>query len=74
MPAMLQSKAMSLWASLSGSGCRRCKDLINIPEDAVLRTVIVVALLLDGRGMEEDAGVWDGIVATAPGLDGASMA
>lgn len=74
MPAMLQSKAMSLWASLSGSGCHRCKDTINIPEDAVGRTAMAVALLLDGRGMEEDAGGWDGAVATAPGLDGASMA
>ena len=63
---------MSLWAYLSGSGCRRCKDTINIQEDAVGITAIAVALCLDGQGMEEDADGWDGTV-TAPGLDSASM-
>ena len=57
-----------------GSSCRRCKDTINIQEDGMGRTAIAVALLLDGHGMEEDAGGWDGTVATAPGLDSASMA
>ena len=61
-----------------GSSCRRCKDTINIPEDdirdAMGRTAIAVALLLDGQGMEEDDGGWYGAVATAPGLNGASMA
>lgn len=71
---MLQFEATSLRAFLSGSSHRWWKNSIDISEAAMGRDAVAVAVFLDGRGVEEDAGGRDGAAAAALGLNCAYVA
>ena len=73
MSAMLQSKANSLWKFPLKLQPPPVEELDRDLGAAMGRAAVDVAIFLDDRGVEEDAGGRDNAVAAAPALDGASV-